>query len=65
MANSNKAIKILKKKLIMILISFSFNHSKDNYKSVNSISYAKELLNLKTINIDELKNNFKFGLDYF
>ena len=72
MANSNKAlkkIKILKKKINYNINKFLvLDHSdiawgiNDNYKSVNSISYAKELLNLKTININELKNNFKFDL---
>ena len=72
MANSNKAIKeikVLKKKINYNINKFLIlDHSdiawgiNDNYKSVNSISYAKELLNLKTINIDELKNNFKFDL---
>ena len=72
MANSNKAFK--KIKILKKIINYDINkflvldHSdiawgvNDNYKSVNSISYAKELLNLKTINIDELKNNFKFDL---
>ena len=72
MANSNKAIKeikVLKKKINYNINKFLIlDHSdiawgmNDNYKSVNSISYAKELLNLKTIKINELKRNLKFDL---
>ena len=67
LTNSNtalKKIKTLKKKINYKINKFLFlDHSEiawginDNYKSVNSISYAKELLNLKIFKVNEIKNN--------